>query len=409
MSRIHSSHILSLSSILMVLPAFTHCDRTLHSSQFPAPGASTTLELNHLTVDSASGQVYVGAVNWLYQLNDELGLVNSVQTGPMYDSPFCLEPFTNEQTCLYNGRTTVQKELTPNHNKILALDARTDYLITCGSIKQGTCQLRSISNITASQAYENGAKFYIAANDADLSTVGFVGPGPSAGHSVLYVGSTYTGKTSGDFASTSFRGLVPAVSSRSLNTVSKTLEVAFKNAFISKGTEMKFKSDNVRVNYLINYVTGFNVDGYSYFLTTQEATYLPEANVHESKIIQICQSDENYDSYIEIPINCVSSTETYNLVQSVTVTQPGPLWAQRLAMSQSDHVMVATFAKADGTSGQPLHHSAVCVYKMSDVREAMAENLQRCFDGRSSSRGEQFTGATECRAQVSTTSVLLLV
>ncbi|XP_015424204.1 PREDICTED: plexin-B2 [Myotis davidii] len=64
-------------------------------------------ELNHLVVDEASGVVYVGAVNALYQLSADLQLEQKVDTGPALDNKKCTPPIEishGEQRMLFVGK-----------------------------------------------------------------------------------------------------------------------------------------------------------------------------------------------------------------------------------------------------------------------------------------------------------------
>jgi len=102
--------------------------------------------------------------------------------------------------------------------KVLAVDVAGRRLVTCGSVFQGTCQLRHIDDITdAVQTDSRGnTDYFVAANDARLSTVAFVAPGPGPGDG-LYVAATYTGT-----AATAVRQAVPAVSLRAVDHTSRT-------------------------------------------------------------------------------------------------------------------------------------------------------------------------------------------
>jgi len=86
-------------------------------------------------------------------------------------------------------------------------------LVTCGSVFQGTCQLRHVDDI--SQATETDSRgntdYFVAANDPRTSTVAFVAPGPG-GVDSLYVAATYTGTPA-----TAVRQAVPAVSVRAID------------------------------------------------------------------------------------------------------------------------------------------------------------------------------------------------
>lgn len=82
---------------------------------------------------------------------------------------------------------------------MLLVDKLRRNLITCGSVYQGSCEARSLANI--SRVLEGGGggtdikNFAVAANTEGASTVAFIAPGPSAQMgTVLYVATTYTGK-----------------------------------------------------------------------------------------------------------------------------------------------------------------------------------------------------------------------
>ena len=331
--------------------------------------------MNKLTVDTASGLVYVGATNKLYQLDAGLKLSKTVTTGPEMDNPLCTK-HEDSDTCDY-GTTTIQKDWTDNVNKILAIDKRNGHLITCGSVYQGFCQVRDLGDITTSQAYENREEYRIAANDATMSTVAFVAPGPPDPNQtdVLYVGTTFTG--------IALRHDTPAVSSRAL-VGAKVLNYAVRVEDIqdTKNTWIKL-SKHLRKDYIVNYVTGFSTNGFSYFMTVQRSSTTTKDYV--SKIIQICQSDDSYSSYVEMPITCGA----YNIIQSAAVVQPGS------DLQEMGPLVIATFSKSaapDSDVTTATSESAVCVYRLSAIREKFTENIKHCFEG-NGNLGAQFTTA----------------
>lgn len=67
--------------------------------------------------------MFVGGRNHLYELSTNLDVVATVKTGPRNDSD--------------------------NINKVLLIDYSTGRLITCGSLFQGVCSVRSLQNITS--------------------------------------------------------------------------------------------------------------------------------------------------------------------------------------------------------------------------------------------------------------------
>lgn len=69
-------------------------------------------KFNHLVVDKNTGRVYIGAVNYLYQLTPDLEKVISDQTGPKLDSDEC---------SVLECTAAVNKKLTDNVNKALVI------------------------------------------------------------------------------------------------------------------------------------------------------------------------------------------------------------------------------------------------------------------------------------------------
>lgn len=146
-------------------------------------------------------------------------------------------------------------------NKLLLATSDSGLLI-CGSLYQGTCERRNISDI---KIIEQNYTFGIAANDEQSSTFAFIGPQRyDTWHepNVLYVGTTFTNNGL-------FRDYVPAISSRRLDT----LELA-EDTF-TKQSQL-FIEVKDRDHFLVKYVYGFNASNYAYFLIVQKQSYLPE-------------------------------------------------------------------------------------------------------------------------------------
>lgn len=161
--------------------------------------SDSSVYFTHMVLDSSNtGYVYIGAVNNIYQLNLQLQLVSKVTMGPSSEcagSKDCPEDVTPKRTNYFN--------------KVLVIDSMHSWLITCGSLRQGSCTVHSLANVSdiIHTSFES-----VVANNETASTVAFIAPGPEK-QPVLYVGATYT---QGNYQSD-----VPAVSSRSLNEISK--------------------------------------------------------------------------------------------------------------------------------------------------------------------------------------------
>lgn len=330
-----------------------------------------TDKFNHLVVDKNTGRVFIGAVNRLYQLSPDLELVMSEVTGPKEDSPEC---------STLDCPPTVLKKPTDNVNKALVIDYTTTRLISCGSIFQGICDVRNLHNISDVAQVVREA---VVANNSTASTVAFIAPGPPNPPvtQVMYVGVTYTGNSP-------YRSEVPAVSSRSLD---KDKMFMIAETAVTTGTRM-FVNSLARERYPINYVYGFSSEGFSYFLTTQMRHTIPSPFI--SKLVRVCHDDENYYSYTEIPIDCISEgAKRYNLVQAAYVGKPGSDLAADLGITAQDDVLFAVFSESDQTEGEvsskPSQYSALCVYSLKAIRRKFMQNVKTCFSG-IGSRGLDF-------------------
>uniref|UniRef100_A0A8D8QDQ6 Plexin-A1 n=1 Tax=Cacopsylla melanoneura TaxID=428564 RepID=A0A8D8QDQ6_9HEMI len=344
---------------------------------FSSENGAGSGRFNHLVVDKNTGQIYVGAVNQLYQLTQDLEMVQSEMTGPQDDSTEC--------SVMYCPNTAVKRP-TDNHNKALVIDYTTTRLITCGSIQQGTCTVRSLQNI--SDIVQN-VREAVVANNAKASTFAFIAPGPPKPPSthVMYVGVTFTGNSP-------YRSEVPSIASRSLDP-DRMFQIA--DVAVTTGTRM-FVNNLARERYIINYVYGFESVGFSYFLTTQLRSNIGNSP-YISKLVRICHDDPNYYSYTEIPITCNSNSgKQYNLVQAGFVGKPGSDLAKDMGITAQDDVLFAVFAERDHPSS-----SALCIYPLSSIRQTFTQNIRECYSGKGNQGLEYFDSSVKSCVNVDDT------
>jgi len=100
-------------------------------------------------------------------------------------------------------------------------------------------------------------------------------------------------------------------------------------------------------------------------------------------LLQICQRDKSYDSYVEMPIFCRSSVANFTYVTAAALVSPG----KDLTDNPANLLLVAAFhSHSPGvTSG-----SALCVFMMSDVRARAADNVRKCHSTSPILVGTQF-------------------
>lgn len=337
------------------------------------PRSLTRLQL--LLLFSVSNTHHVTSVSICFQ----------VSTGPVLDDKRCTREF-GLPSCSDNSNTYETKP-TDNHNKILLVDSINEQLVTCGSIFQGSCQTRLLSDLSEITFDYNldDPEYFLATNEEKSPTVAFVAPGISD-EPTLYVATSRPDV----FPPRD----IPAVSSRILTGVNK-FRLSHSEG-LDGGSFVKFIQD-VPEWFKVSYVDGFSYDGFSYFVTNQ-IIYTPELEVRKetlevSKIIQVCQKDRNYFSYLEIPIRCRKDSVEYELITSVMVlANPGKEVKDNLRSSEA--ILVASF------SNRARNGSALTLFLMSDLRKVLTENLRQCFSGKQKYQGLQF-GVKQCRSLVS--------
>jgi len=273
--------------------------------------------------------------------------------------------------------------------QVLVIDNHHSQLMTCGTVFQGTCQSRdlvNISRIKVDVVIKNNYQF-VASRLPTRAVVAIVAAGPSSSVR-LYVGTDDQPSRTVELLYDR-RQYTCGVTRRYLDT-SKIFEIPPANAdglgpFARLSNEAATSRD-----FLVQYVSGFSVENFTYFLTTQPAVYPAVSSTQRvSKLSQVCHDDELFDSYVEMRINCRSSQKDYNLVRAATVLRPGTRLAGSMNLPANEHLLVAVFYGAPD--------SAVCVYRLSDIRRKFTENIASCYGSSSLLVGRQFhNGNRKC-------------
>jgi hypothetical protein len=297
--------------------------------------------ITHQVLDLKSGKVYLGCTNKLYQLNSNLEFELDSETGPVEESD--------------------------NENKALLILNEEDSLITCGTSYKGTCEMRSLSNISIATAYSGRAdqRIFYGSQRQSFAFVAPAGPfgndnGPS--QMAMYVGTLSKEDPT-----------PPLISTR-------MLEGSKHNRFkvyvtFRERTSVYFNADYDK-DFNIEYVSGFSHEGFSYFLTVQSVDKV----TYESRIIRICQKDSRYGSYIELPIKCSVGTRNYDFVRDAFVTESGSNLAKSMNISTNESILYAVFTdKLLPGSSLTSDQSAVCIYSLQDIRHTLYNATKSCW------------------------------
>ena len=295
-------------------------------SSFTSP--DPTLPFNHITINSITGDVYIGARQRLYQLNSDLTLKHTVDTGQC--------PSPNEDNV--------------NNIKLLVVaPSPEDKLITCGGC-DGYCETRSLTNISHDVVRHDSGDIQLVVDRSDAPTVGavvlgekcpnfnsdFVNNGEGTVDGGLYL---FTGTSDASL-------LIRSVSKHRLVDLQPVQQVLPPESSTTQNI----------CKHLISYM-----EYLYYFISREDSVYLG----------RLCRNslDQNFASYTEIELQCGSQ----NVFQSAHIGPAGSQLADSFNIESTDDLMYAVFTSDSS--------SALCTYTMSDVQQSFEDAVLGCIQG----------------------------
>ncbi|XP_033825079.1 plexin-B3 [Periophthalmus magnuspinnatus] len=334
----------------------------------PPPSSSLPLgvdlegtPLSHLLLDPRTGALYVGGVDRLYQLTSDLRVTAHVSTGPQLDSPDCLPPIVAKD-CPSATRTH-------NYNKLLLLEevgpegngAESGSLIVCGTLFQGICEKRSLSNIT-NLLYRPTNPVdtqYVAANDPRISTVAVIISPEGAGMRLMLVGRGYT-KGPGDIPPITTRRLSPVIPPRRMFSQEEELGKLVVGSYSE---------------YNNHFVKAFVHGKHVYFLFSRRDMW--HRKEYRTYVSRLCISDRSFYSYVEVPLFCEGG---YNLAQGA--------W---LGNHTGRPALFVVMSAGQASTPVATSRSALCVYGMEQLDGMLRRAQEVCYTeaGRGSSGQEE--------------------
>ena len=321
-------------------------------------------ELYNIDIDNETNSIFIGGKNTILKASLTLRELKRISSGPLEDYIECLE---SQPVCA--------PKRTDNRNKILLIDSANKKLITCGSLKHGVCQGRSLETLSVEISNNNE---YVVSN-SDLPSVAVIGPRWD-GKLALYIATSWDGKTYGSHILNVLINPKPAVSTRNID--GPNVFAVSSNSALAAYSYLGFTD----LNYLVKYIYGFTLGDFTYFVSVQETTesYNQKKNpkVFSTFIIRICQRDKNYFSYLELPLECKGTNGTnFNIGTSAYLTKPGKFFATSSGIQASDEVLVVTFVQTNGGWNDPASKSGVCFYPVKEINEKLAADQKKCADG----------------------------
>lgn len=193
--------------------------------------------------------------------------------------------------------------------------------------------------------------------------VAFIAPGPNT-RDVMYIATTNPSRYE-------FAPII--ISSRSIVASSSTSK-RFDFAQVTKKSGTLIET-NPNESPTMNYVYGFSSEGFSYFIKTQlkENAFRGQTE-YVTHLIRVCQNDQNYYSYTEVPVQCIDGNKEYSLMQAAYMKTTG------LANERDDAVLYAAFSKTENEI--KYKESAICIYSLKSIRNIFTQNIYSCFGSR---------------------------
>ncbi|XP_056429828.1 hepatocyte growth factor receptor [Hyla sarda] len=325
------------------------------------------------------GFVYVGAVNKIYVLNENLTKVSEYKTGPVLLHGNCASPC---EGCL-NEIPSSNGTFKDNVNMALLFeDFYDDQLISCGSVNQGTCQRHMldpekpwditsdvhclystpVTNFTGAcpdcVVSELGSKILVTVKDRFVK---------------FYVGNTLS-KSQSNFHSLSVRRQKETQDGFEFFTDHSYLDVL----------------PQFRDLYPIRYIHTFESGNFIYFLTVQRESLMSPA--YHTRIVRFCSSDPELRSYIEMPIVCIytekrrkrlADREYFNILQAAYVSKAGKTLAKELGFNETEDILYAVFAQSNTDSAEASNRSALCAMSINMINDFFdngAEKNSQCLE-----------------------------
>lgn len=371
--------VLSASGILQSSSSFSS---SLSSSSFSSSNSyssdqlgyqsfrtsNASINFTHIALDPNSGRIYVGATNWLYQMDADLAMEASLRTGPVEDSPSC-----SPTDCTGVDESIVK--MTKNVNKVLVVDPVSRMLISCGSVHQGSCRRHSLSNVTLAEPLVG---IPVAANDENSTTFAFVGPARYFGNNkltnVLHVGASNSRLGP-------YRDMVPAISSRSLEPGQRLFSIIEKSFTDTARVDISY---HLRDYFVVKYMAGFHSNNFIYFATVQKKSHFRDLEEwgYLSRLARVCSSDAGYHTYTEVTLTCTGpGGSEYSLIQDASLIRAGSNLASLLKIEEGSEVLAAVFSASKEHTSLPASPSAMCLFPMDEVERTFSENIHLCYNG----------------------------
>uniref|UniRef100_A0A3P8Y813 Hepatocyte growth factor receptor n=1 Tax=Esox lucius TaxID=8010 RepID=A0A3P8Y813_ESOLU len=364
----------------------SQCDEPAENSKL---NLSVTYDLPSFVAESTiqnlvtfEGTVYIGAVNRIYALSENLTKLSEYWTGPVLENGIGMScgPARSDGAAKTN-----------NYNMALLVERYYDKeLFSCGSLDSGVCRrhLLEDGNVTSEVKCMSSLKADSGGRQGCPDCVT-----SSQGSRVLSVVSG--GVVRPSRLTSSPQAWQPKHHTISVRQMKETQD-GFR--FFSDRSYMDL-TPALHGRQHLRYVYSFQSGSHAYFLTVQREGR--NSQVYHTRIVRMCGTEPELRRYVEMPFECIlterrrrrrsASIEVFNVLQAAHVAKAGRELRQEMGLKDGEDVLFAAFARSKPDSPEPTASSAVCVISLSDVNNFFKDFIQKC----QTKQPYHFTGSDE--------------
>lgn len=251
-------------------------------------------------------------------------------------------------------------------------------LILCCTSNRGSCHKRKLNDgLSLSDDYVK-SEGEIVPWTKNSSCLMVIAPGPGA-RTYAYIANTLPQDTDAQLSVVSRRNLTNFL-------------IVHKSFYFDRPVlqAKKYSDQNGDIfderNIHFWYIKGFTAFNFVHFLVV-EPLRLSSYNVFVTRIQRICMQDENFSTHAELDLKCYVGGIEHNIVTSAHIGRGGETLQKDLELphlepfSDDDLVLFATFSTSAPYSAIEQPGSAVCAYRLRDIRKYFTNNIQECYNG----------------------------
>ena len=326
--------------------------------------------------------IFLGCTNVIKKLSYTLEEEKSFTTGPIIDSPFCIDAGYDNLICT----NIADKKLTDNINKVLLVTNRPQpSLLVCGNVKQGICRFLRLNDLKdISESISSQLSYRVVAPNQDVSALALLVE--VDGKQELFVAKTIT-------------YIVSLVETKIYPIAVLNLDEADKNVlqplnfgdvktnyfmkYSTSGDFVSVLSNQVqKTKYMVEYISTFSFNNFIYITSVQQNVQSESLKYH-SKLIRISVSRNIFGRYIEEALSCKKGDIDYNIIVSSTFIKMNGNLSTWYGSSDNDQLLVGLFAKSKNEESRNVGRSyAICVFSLNEINEEFESQLDLCKKGK---------------------------